>query len=157
MNEFMTDLSQLHWWMSVVVVGIVVNLLSNSIKKKYDDFFSSISAQWNNYSIARRNVFEARISLLANDPVEMAFEMHKENRKRVQSISSLVVSVIFMIALLFPKDSTKLDVQLKILSSAGLALSILAAFFLYQSAIESSVKVNAAIQLRHQRILDSQK
>lgn len=46
MNEVIRNLSSISWWFSVVIVGIIINLISIYLKAKLDKQLSSNSTWW---------------------------------------------------------------------------------------------------------------
>jgi hypothetical protein len=43
MSQPFKDLTSFHWWMGVVIVGILINLISDYLKPRADKLLSSMS------------------------------------------------------------------------------------------------------------------
>lgn len=54
MRDFLTQLGSLYWWLSVVVVGILINIFSTLLHRKLDDRLSRVSAWWRSKSEKRK-------------------------------------------------------------------------------------------------------
>ncbi len=62
MSEILTELSKPVWWVSVVVAGLLINLLSAYMKSSLDGFLSNISAWWRDKSVKRKQVWQNRVA-----------------------------------------------------------------------------------------------
>jgi hypothetical protein len=63
-TEFVTNLSSLYWWVSVVVVGILVNVCSTYLQKLLDSRMSRISDRWKKRSLERKVLYDWKVAEL---------------------------------------------------------------------------------------------
>jgi hypothetical protein len=67
MEEFIKSASSLYWWLSVVIVGIAINVFSAYIKQKLDRYLSSTSNWWRERSEAQLARRQEQICALRED------------------------------------------------------------------------------------------
>lgn len=97
MNDFFKGIGSLYWWLSVVVVGILINLASAYLKPKIDSYLLSFSSRWQSYSKKRVAEENDLIEKLANDRNEEILYALAELRHTLGS----AISLAFGVALLF--------------------------------------------------------
>jgi hypothetical protein len=95
MNDFLNNISSIYWWISVVVVGIAINLVSHYLLKRLDAQFSKSSIWWKKISDKQKQERLQKIEGLRNDPQEVILESFSELRYRLMTIMFSVFSVIF--------------------------------------------------------------
>ncbi|HDM8235530.1 TPA: hypothetical protein P0E28_005019 [Vibrio campbellii] len=95
MTEFINDTGTIYWWLSVVVVGILVNVLSSYIKLPFDWVFGKISQKWRDRREKSQAERERKILLLRDDYELRVIYAHSEMRYRIRSVGALVMSTAF--------------------------------------------------------------
>ena len=95
MNGFFNDITSLYWWISVVLVGIIINLLSSYLKPFIDKTLS-------NYSVARRNKVKrnehdriTKIEKLKSSETEKMFLYMQISRNYLRCIVFLLFGITF--------------------------------------------------------------
>jgi hypothetical protein len=85
MKEFLTQVGSVYWWMSVVAVGIIINLASAYLKYPMDRYLSTVSVRWRNKSEVRKAEWLRKVRELRADPTEQYMFGIEELRLRLQS------------------------------------------------------------------------
>lgn len=67
MTDFIANLSSLYWWISVVVVGILVNVCSTYLQKVLDSRMSRTSDWWRQRSLQRQAIYDWKVAKLRQD------------------------------------------------------------------------------------------
>lgn len=93
MEEIISELASPKWWVSVVVAGIVINLVAAYIKPSFDKVFSSFSSWWRNRTNSKNEEREKYIKKLSNDPHLQVMESLDELRQRNRSVYALVLGI----------------------------------------------------------------
>lgn len=70
MARFLTDITSMYWWISVVVVGILINIFGTLISRKMDVPLSKVSTWWRDRSQQRKLEAEQQIAMLASSQHE---------------------------------------------------------------------------------------
>lgn len=127
MKNFLTNLLSLYWWISVVVVGIVLNVTSAYIKTRLDRRLSGVSGWWRKRSEKERMKRETTLKRLKNNPHEQTLFAFGEMRNRLRAIQSFVMgtSTFGVIVLLFATHSNLPFLMYGIFRVAFLALGAL--------------------------------
>jgi len=132
------------WWISAVVMGLILNLLSNLVWGKYlDKFLSQESEGRRKKSAEEDEKYRKEVEALSKDPHGLIIEYI---RAVVLFVSSLLVTVI-MIAMLFLVPPTSSPAVL-------IAISILLVFSggAFHRAINRSTLLNVANRLRREAL-----
>ena len=108
MDEFAKSLTSLSWWLGVVLVGILLNVLSAYLNPAVDNLFSKVSSWWKNRSEEARAARTRLVAELRSDRHKQILILAEENRRRLQSIGYLIFSLIFLVLYLSVKISTSL-------------------------------------------------
>ena len=143
METIISELSKPIWWVTVVIAGILINLISAYSKPVIDKLFSAISS-----NIRKRNQEIEKeklryIERLTNDQFFFIREQFSELRLRIQSIYALVVSV-FIVAVL------NLFFISKIINIIFMAMASTSFFFSYYAFLLAAKK--ARIMSNHKKI-----
>lgn len=96
MDEFLKSLGSTYWWISVVIVGILINLASNFLQKNLDMQLSSVSKLWKKKSDERKRKRQQTLELLKNNPHEQLLASISEIRRRTRGIFFAVIGVAFL-------------------------------------------------------------
>jgi hypothetical protein len=78
----MTQFFSAGWWLSVVVVGIAVNIFSVYVKQFLDRGNSRAASWWKTRNRRRREKYEAEVSALVGDDQAQIMEMFKAQQMR---------------------------------------------------------------------------
>ena len=97
MDEFAKTITSLSWWLGVVLVGILLNVISAYLKSPLDKFFSSISKRWRTRSEIARLQRERLIAELRENPTRQALLLEEENRYRLRGIVYALATVFNLI------------------------------------------------------------
>jgi hypothetical protein len=97
MESFAENLSSPSWWISVILVGIVISYLGNLITRMMDKFFSTISSNWRNRSEKVRTEREAQIQILVQNPSELRDLKFSLLYPLYQTFISLIITCCFII------------------------------------------------------------
>jgi hypothetical protein len=125
MKDFFTNLGSLYWWISVVVVGVLINLFSAYLKNKLDRYLSSTSSWWRKRTEVKSNQRQSTIDKIRSDPDEKDRIIQNELRDRLQSI----YFVVFGFGTLF------FGIIIRLLAMQDLFGRVLAYFMFLLSAI----------------------
>ena len=93
LEKFAIDLSSPYWWASVVVVGLVVNIVSAYLKSPLDRIFGSVSHRWKAKTERQKEELESDATLLANNLPLLDIEIGLQTRDLVLSLVFFVLSV----------------------------------------------------------------
>ncbi|TKB07446.1 hypothetical protein [Desulforhopalus sp. IMCC35007] len=99
METVLSELSNPIWWVTVVIAGIIINLIAAYFKPVIDKLFSLFSSK-----IRKRNQIKETekllyIERLAKEQSFFITEQLSELRLRIQSVYSLVVGVFVIVAM----------------------------------------------------------
>jgi hypothetical protein len=143
MNEVVMELSRPVWWISVVVAGIIINLLSAYLKPSLDKYFSSTSSWWRNRSEKRRAVWVVRVERIVQDEKFERSEVESEVRLRLLAIHSLLLAIFLIVLASAPSSSKSALIPYLNLFFTGMAGAMLFVSFLIH---RSATNVKQAIQ-----------
>jgi hypothetical protein len=155
MAEFLRDLTAPSWWLSVVVVGIAINLASAYIKPRLDERVGTFSAKRHLRTQQQRQARTKLVAQLAADEIELQFIAFSEIRHRLRSIMLMLMGVMAYLGALIAKagripESSRFPMGLTG-ESAVFAVGTLA-FFLGYLEFRSAVKDKLLLfDARHQR------
>lgn len=93
MNDIITELSKPVWWVSVVIAGILINLLSGYLKTAVDSWASKFIASWNQRSEKKNKEWLEYINDIKNSDLHYQRAVAQENRLRLQAIQGLLLAI----------------------------------------------------------------
>jgi len=97
MDEFAKILASPYWWLSVVVVGILINLVSAYIKEPIDWLFSHISVAWRTRTEKRRADYTRELNtLVGNAELQRQYE-HLELRRTLDALFGLMFALLILL------------------------------------------------------------
>ena len=105
MTGFFDNLSSPTWWVGVVIVGILINLVSAYLKPRLDIFFSSGSSWWARRSQEKQLQRKARIERMKADPHEQLITAFTELRIRVRGLGFILLGLFVFTAATFAVGS----------------------------------------------------
>ncbi len=100
MDDFIKSLSSPYWLMSVVVVGILINLVSNFLQRYFDAQFSSASTWWRQRSEKNETERKNELNRLrGNSHAQMLFAF-EEVRERLTGLLQILFGLFVVVILL---------------------------------------------------------
>ena len=143
MEEFSKSLASPYWWLSTVIVGILINLASAYIKRPIDRLFSRISVAWRNRSEQRRAEYTRELNaLVGNAELQRHYE-HLELRRTLDALFGLMFALFILLfkgmSLIVPALSVARDLGVSVETSniifyCFLSLIIFLSFKIYTRA-----------------------
>lgn len=94
MQDLFAVFSSLSWWISVVIVGILINIVSNLLQRGLDGSFSKSSARLQRYSERIRDKSNQDYERVRNSQHEQMLWAFREMRYRLRMLTYLVYGVI---------------------------------------------------------------
>ncbi|EGR0027702.1 MULTISPECIES: hypothetical protein [Vibrio harveyi group] len=94
-NSFFTNLSSLDWWIGVVVVGLVINILSAYLKPALDSFLSNLSYKWVSRNKRSADQRKKWIKELQDNEHEQVLCYLEFINQKIWSIMYLMVAFVF--------------------------------------------------------------
>ena len=151
MDEVVTELSKPIWWISVVVAGIVINLLSSYIKTQLDRSILSTASWLRRHSTRRQEKWNEIVSHIATDEGRRWAEV-SEVRARLQSIQLNAVAILTLVLVIFTESvSTPIPRWAIVAMMALSATSFTLAFQAFQHA---SYLARAQVAARRPLVVD---
>lgn len=105
MNAFVESLVTPGFWLSVVLVSVVLNVVSGYIKSAIDRIFSSISIRWQRRSEESRKRRKEIVNFLQSDQHAQLVCLAIANRKHIESVFFFVFAFFVFAVLQFAKLS----------------------------------------------------
>jgi len=91
------EIGSITWWVSVVFVGFIVNIVSTYARPWLDRLFLSNIALWKNRSSAAKRVLAQRVDALISDDRLLRQAEHREIRASLERVRFSVFGVAFMV------------------------------------------------------------
>jgi len=98
MKTFLTNLTSLYWWVSVVIVGILINLTSAYLKNRLDGRLSRISGWWRKRSEAKKAETEQSVVNLVDNPHEQYMAAFDGLRHGLRAVTVFLLSVLALVS-----------------------------------------------------------
>lgn len=137
LTEIINELSKPIWWVSVVIAGIAINLISSYLKGALDKKLSGASSWWRSRSDTRRRAWEIRLQRLKSSSEERRQAEASEIRNRLQSLHLLLMA-LFLSVLSFSTGISSLSRPLGIVCLCFSALTIFLAFLAHVRSQETA-------------------
>ena len=96
MNNFLSDLNSIYWWVSVVLVGFLINLLGNTVSKTMDNVYSKYSQKRFAKKESLEKAFEEEIINLLANKHEQLMTIAKETNIRSLALDNGIKAVLFI-------------------------------------------------------------
>lgn len=150
MDDIYNELSKPVWWVSVVMAGIAINLLSAYLKNPLDGAIARTFTWWRSRSIARKSAWEKRIERLRSSEEARTAAGLLEISFRLQSIHMLLLAIFILILpsvlpLIQTGESTLLPRHLAIGCFAFAALLFFVSFLAFMGSVTTR---NALYEVR---------
>lgn len=133
MDKVISALSSPLWWFTVVVVGIIVNLVSSYLKAHADQVFSAFSTWWRNKSLKRKEEYELKVAKLKSSKSERTILEFMCNRNMHFAIYFILFG-IFLPVFYLVRGLENTSTQIVILGFSAVS------FFLSYLALISSIR-----------------
>jgi len=91
LDQFKSFILSPYWWISVLVAGILANLLTSAIRAIWQNILARISSQWRSRMEAHTISRQKTIERLLTSSHEQTLFLFDEMRNRLQSIVTLVI------------------------------------------------------------------
>src|SRR2546421_702947 len=101
MKDFFNNIGSIYWWLSVVAVGVLINLFSAYLKNRLDARLSKVSSWWRNRSEARKAQRLKEIDNLCDNPSEQIMMGIHELRIKMRAIFYWLFSILTYLAYSF--------------------------------------------------------
>lgn len=98
MNEFISYVQSPAFWLGVLVVGVLVNLIAAYLKPHIDKSLSSVSARWAKKVEELERKRMARIKTLRGDKHKQLVASRRQVEHLIESVHSLALAAIMMLA-----------------------------------------------------------
>jgi hypothetical protein len=145
LNEIVTELSKPIWWFSVVVAGIVINLLAAYLKTPLDKTLAGSSSWLRSKSEVRRKAWEARVDWIASSEEARNTEVLLEIRQRLDSINSLLLAIFILVLAVFKSLFGEPPGRAMTVMALGIsAIAFFLSFLCFRAAVSTSNAVNEA-------------
>lgn len=97
MDEFAKTVASPYWWLSIVLVGILINLVSAYIKPVLDRAMSRVSLAWRTRNDQRRAEYERELNaLVGNVELQRKYE-HLELRRVLDALFGLTFALLLLL------------------------------------------------------------
>lgn len=148
--KLVADLTSWYWWVTIVAVGILINIISAYLKSPLDRYFQAGSARRRAIAARRQVRFEEKVQLLTANPTLLILEAHAESRYRTQAVLLFVIATLTITVRGFIKPpGAGAEIPFAMLSGilfvTVCGLYILAMYFM-RHATAARVRVEAATQ-----------
>lgn len=122
MEKFFYDMATWYWWLSVVIVGLAVNLLSAYAKPWIDRWWGTRSERARSQRSAEAEAFEKEVNRLASNSTLLIVA---GQRLHSAEAATLVASVFFIFLLVFSSFvSSSASISATIKSSSQVLITI---------------------------------
>lgn len=108
MDELLKTITSISWWVGVVIVGFLLNLLSAYAKSPLDAFLGGISRSWQRRSERSRAKRKAQIEALRSSEHLQILYLAREQRRRLQEIAWLAMACLFTLMTISSKILARL-------------------------------------------------
>ncbi|WP_396194084.1 hypothetical protein [Flavobacterium sp.] len=110
MDDFFKEMTTLKWWISVALVGVILNIFSSYLKKIIDNFFGKISNRVKQRNLKRDHERNELIKYLKSNPNERYVLGLEELRCRIRSVTFILLSFMMtFFSELFPQKIAKIS------------------------------------------------
>lgn len=94
MQEFIKNLTSTSWWIGVVIVGIILNLVSSYLKPFLDDTMSKISSSKKALSEKQAEEWKSLVAAIKNDQHAYMVEAFRDLRHRNKALALFIMSIL---------------------------------------------------------------
>lgn len=109
MEDFANNLVSEYWWLSVVVVSVVINLLSAYLFKHMDNSVSKAFSWWRMRSESRAKKFQLEVAALRENYFLLHVYFHAESRERFRALTSMVIAILCLVLVSIARSKSPVD------------------------------------------------
>jgi hypothetical protein len=146
MKNFFTQLTSISWWLSVVTVGFLINILSVYITRRLDTRLSRVSSWWRRKSDEKAARKKRDLAWLQQSQVNVTIFALAELRSRIRALTMLVLAFAAALLTLFVRvNAEKLagaPIALILLKIAPPFLGALSIALYYSMILSAAYKQN---------------
>lgn len=152
-DKFWADTSSLYWWISVVVVGVSLNLLSSYMKGTIDRLAANAFDRYKARKQQLSSQFETQARTLVNDKDEREWTVQEEHRLYFKCLRRTLLGVWIMggsITLIYVTSKAGNAAWLRYFGNAGMFIGLMLWFdagSVYQQAFSVSALLRRAREL----------
>jgi cytochrome c-type biogenesis protein CcmH/NrfG len=99
LDRLISDVTSWYWWLSIVLVGLAINLVSAYLKPLLDAYLDRRSASRREVRRQKEETFDKQTSLIANDPTSLLLAGQSAKHTEVRYYLEKVVTGIHLILL----------------------------------------------------------
>jgi hypothetical protein len=149
MDTLLESLKSPQWWLSVVLVGIVINLASAFLKQRLDGWMKRVSGWYRGLASKKEAERTKRVAILAADEGALLHRYFVDLRERMRSMHLLMLGLFLMlIADWIPGANSVNRGHFQAVVFAISALSLFASFSKFRAANELASEIRDARALR---------
>lgn len=97
MNDFLNNLSSLGWWLGVVIVGLLINLVAAYLEPRFGIFMTRTSTWWAKRSAPQRTARDKRINRLRSSEHEQVLVGIRLIRYLLMSVQTFLFAIMFVL------------------------------------------------------------
>lgn len=97
MENITNNMSSPYWWISVVLVGVLINLVSSYLRSFFDFCAVQVSDQYLTWLNKEKEKEEVLLSLLASSPEKRIDLLNDERRYRLKALANGLVALFILV------------------------------------------------------------
>jgi len=133
LEKIIEELANPIWWITVVIAGIIVNIMASYIKVKLDKTISKASSWWTNKSVKRKEIEAQKLEELKSSKVARYKAYFYSTRDPIIATFTLLMGISIMLTMSIIEQYIVSD----IMQIFGLAFSAITFFSAYLMMISS--------------------
>ena len=94
MDKILSDISSTSWWVGVIIVGVMVNLISSFLSRKMDSLHTIVSRWRVNRSESLKKEHQMKVNELAGNSSRQILVAIEESNLRMKAIYKLLLAVV---------------------------------------------------------------
>ena len=153
MEEFLGNLSSLSWWLGVVVVGILINIISPYLNKGFEGILFKTSENFRKRVKERSEKRNRTIAELKSDQHKQIMFAFKEQRLRIRSLNGafggLAIVALGFVLIALSGLMALLDRSKLVLSIIAIGISSLCILYGLSKLIISFNDTRKVVELRN--------
>lgn len=144
MDTFSKHFASLDWWIGIVLVGVLLNLVSTYLLRRVDRILSTISSRWDKRTSRKRKERDQLVQYLSDHPDEQLQLLAEEIRCMFRTIKNVGLATALIIISFVAEHS--------LATGVFLLLSLILIFFGLAADLEAmrlSRLVSDAREIKH--------
>ena len=148
MTDFLSSLSSPSWWLGVVIVGLLINLIAAYLKPRLDRWLGGSSRWWETRTEKRRRARQARIRKLRESQHEQTMAALEALRSALLGVVLLMMAAILAVCLveLSKHWKSSFDVMVVRIGAFCCLLCLFLAFIVLQASTVQQAELLEARQ-----------